>query len=277
MRNLRCSCVSTSNCAQLAPATKVLISSNCLSCVPSGRLLPPAGARHRRPGAGASWRRAAQVRGQGGWGLVTSGCAHESASIRCNAIRFLFLSLPPRSVCQTRSPFVYVDAHILATPAIADLDGDGAEELVVAVSYFYDRQYYEKEVGVGAPHLAGPELPALGSLQAAARLRSSAEPSALGSLRGACCMCREGLSISGFRRARHSLPCDLKACMHVRFCLPASHRRTAWSWAATRTSAERSLGHLLTKCGTHALAGEPHGAGHRPGHREVRGVRGGGL
>lgn len=46
-----------------------------------------------------------------------------------------------------RSPFIYIDAHILATPAIADLDGDGAEELVVAVSYFYDRQYYEKEVG----------------------------------------------------------------------------------------------------------------------------------
>lgn len=42
-------------------------------------------------------------------------------------------------------PFIYIDAHILATPAIADLDGDGAEELVVAVSYFYDRQYYEKE------------------------------------------------------------------------------------------------------------------------------------
>ena len=49
------------------------------------------------------------------------------------------------------SPFVYIDAHILATPAIADIDGDGTEELVVAVSYFYDRQYYEKEVrGRGA-------------------------------------------------------------------------------------------------------------------------------
>jgi hypothetical protein len=45
------------------------------------------------------------------------------------------------------SPFVYVDAHILCTPAIADIDGDGSDELVVAVSYFFDRQYYEKEVG----------------------------------------------------------------------------------------------------------------------------------
>lgn len=53
----------------------------------------------------------------------------------------------PTRPALARSPFVYIDAHILATPAIADLDGDGAEELVVAVSYFYDRQYYEKEVG----------------------------------------------------------------------------------------------------------------------------------
>ncbi len=35
---------------------------------------------------------------------------------------------------------------MLTTPAIADIDGDGNDELVVAVSYFFDRQYYEKEV-----------------------------------------------------------------------------------------------------------------------------------
>jgi hypothetical protein len=35
---------------------------------------------------------------------------------------------------------------VLTTPAIADIDGDGNDELVVAVSYFFDRQYYEKEV-----------------------------------------------------------------------------------------------------------------------------------
>ncbi len=168
MRNLRCSCVSTSNCAQLAPATKVLISSNCLSCVPSGRLLPPAGARHRRPGAGTSWRRAAQVRSQGAG--VWSQVAVHTNQLRINtATSHFYLSLPPRSVCQTRSPFVYVDAHILATPAIADLDGDGAEELVVAVSYFYDRQYYEKEVGIRAGCLPFSEelSPMLGGLQAA--------------------------------------------------------------------------------------------------------------
>ncbi len=35
---------------------------------------------------------------------------------------------------------VMVDAHILATPNIADIDGDGHEELVIAVSYFYDKE-----------------------------------------------------------------------------------------------------------------------------------------
>ncbi|KAL4443840.1 hypothetical protein ABPG75_011577 [Micractinium tetrahymenae] len=46
---------------------------------------------------------------------------------------------------QYKSPYMYVDAHILATPAIADIDGDGAEELVVPVSYFFDLQYYDNE------------------------------------------------------------------------------------------------------------------------------------
>ncbi|GFR46133.1 hypothetical protein Agub_g7648 [Astrephomene gubernaculifera] len=39
--------------------------------------------------------------------------------------------------------YVYVDPHIMANPAIADIDGDGHDELVVAVSYFYDREYYD--------------------------------------------------------------------------------------------------------------------------------------
>ncbi|GIL89184.1 hypothetical protein Vretimale_18615 [Volvox reticuliferus] len=39
--------------------------------------------------------------------------------------------------------YVYVDPHIMTTPAIADIDGDGHDELVVAVSYFYDREYYD--------------------------------------------------------------------------------------------------------------------------------------
>ena len=39
--------------------------------------------------------------------------------------------------------YVFLDAHILCTPAIADLDGDGRDELVLGVSYFFDRDYYE--------------------------------------------------------------------------------------------------------------------------------------
>lgn len=40
--------------------------------------------------------------------------------------------------------WVFIDAHILTTPAIADIDQDGHEDLVVAVSYFFDREYYEQ-------------------------------------------------------------------------------------------------------------------------------------
>lgn len=35
-----------------------------------------------------------------------------------------------------------VDAHILCTPTVADLDGDGTPELLVAVSYFFDKDRY---------------------------------------------------------------------------------------------------------------------------------------
>eukprot|EP00884_Botryococcus_braunii_P005749 jgi/Botrbrau1/15175/Bobra.0149s0040.1 len=53
---------------------------------------------------------------------------------------------------ERESSHVYVDAHLLTTPAIADIDGDGHDELVAAVSYFYDREYYDdaerrKELG----------------------------------------------------------------------------------------------------------------------------------
>jgi hypothetical protein len=41
---------------------------------------------------------------------------------------------------------VYIDAHILCTPSIADIDGDGHDELVVAASYFFDREYYDNPV-----------------------------------------------------------------------------------------------------------------------------------
>jgi hypothetical protein len=34
--------------------------------------------------------------------------------------------------------YVYIDPAILAAPVIADLEGDGSPELIIAVSYFFD-------------------------------------------------------------------------------------------------------------------------------------------
>ena len=54
------------------------------------------------------------------------------------------------------SEYVYVDPHILATPALADTNGDGfANELVIPVSYYFDPYYY------GDPH----NLAQLGGLE----------------------------------------------------------------------------------------------------------------
>ncbi|KAL9828082.1 Protein DEFECTIVE IN EXINE FORMATION 1 [Arabidopsis thaliana] len=48
--------------------------------------------------------------------------------------------------------YVNIDAHILCTPVIADIDKDGVQEMIVAVSYFFDPEYYDnpehlKELG----------------------------------------------------------------------------------------------------------------------------------
>ncbi|GER36585.1 defective in exine formation [Striga asiatica] len=48
--------------------------------------------------------------------------------------------------------YVHIDAHVLCTPVIADIDKDGVFEMIVAVSYFFDREYYDnpenmKELG----------------------------------------------------------------------------------------------------------------------------------
>ncbi|KAL5217736.1 hypothetical protein ABZP36_018420 [Zizania latifolia] len=41
--------------------------------------------------------------------------------------------------------YVSIDAHILSTPVIADIDRDGVQEMVIAVSYFFDREYYDNQ------------------------------------------------------------------------------------------------------------------------------------
>ncbi|KAG5253306.1 protein DEFECTIVE IN EXINE FORMATION [Salix suchowensis] len=48
--------------------------------------------------------------------------------------------------------YVNIDSHILCTPVIADIDSDGVAEMIVAVSYFFDHEYYDnpehlKELG----------------------------------------------------------------------------------------------------------------------------------
>lgn len=40
--------------------------------------------------------------------------------------------------------YVNIDAHILCTPVIADIDQDGVDEMVIATSYFFDHEYYDK-------------------------------------------------------------------------------------------------------------------------------------
>ena len=47
---------------------------------------------------------------------------------------------------QSEAGYVYIDAHILCNPAVGDLDGDGHDELIVGVSYFFDREYYDDVV-----------------------------------------------------------------------------------------------------------------------------------
>ena len=42
--------------------------------------------------------------------------------------------------------FLSLDAHIMATPAVGDIDGDGADEILVSASYFFDADYYADPV-----------------------------------------------------------------------------------------------------------------------------------
>jgi len=46
------------------------------------------------------------------------------------------------SEAESEKGYVFVDAHVLNTPVIADLDNDGVHELIVAVSYYFDSVKY---------------------------------------------------------------------------------------------------------------------------------------
>jgi len=43
-----------------------------------------------------------------------------------------------RAKARADEMYVYVDAHVLATPALADVDGDGVPEIILSVSYYFD-------------------------------------------------------------------------------------------------------------------------------------------
>ncbi len=47
------------------------------------------------------------------------------------------------------APYVWIDAHVMATPSIADIDNDGRDELVVPVSYFFDPGDYSADSARG--------------------------------------------------------------------------------------------------------------------------------
>ena len=40
------------------------------------------------------------------------------------------------------SHFVFVDPHVLSSPSLADVNGDGDMELIMAVSYYFDKEDY---------------------------------------------------------------------------------------------------------------------------------------
>lgn len=46
---------------------------------------------------------------------------------------------------QKGSEFVWIDPHVQTTPVVGDIDGDGHDEIVLAVSYFFDQATYSAD------------------------------------------------------------------------------------------------------------------------------------
>jgi hypothetical protein len=49
---------------------------------------------------------------------------------------------PEQDGNESRSQYVWVDPHVLASPALADVNGDGNMELIIPISYYFDSARY---------------------------------------------------------------------------------------------------------------------------------------
>eukprot|EP00736_Rhodelphis_marinus_P000831 Rmarinus@m.13843 len=71
----------------------------------------------------------------------------EEKSLKAKNIDKLFPDLPatnaPMPDDANSDTFVSVDAHIMCTPALGDVNGDGNEDLVIVVSYHFDTTQYK--------------------------------------------------------------------------------------------------------------------------------------
>lgn len=67
------------------------------------------------------------------------------------------------------SDFLFIDAHVLGSPTLADVNNDGHLEVIVAVSYYFDKvQYADKDIDfdpsdyvAGGGSVLGPAVPEL--------------------------------------------------------------------------------------------------------------------
>ena len=89
-----------------------------------GEGVPDVGPRDKTPPRPRTTPREPAARNGGGAGGRTSGSTTTTTRARA------------RGEDEREGEFVHVDAHLLCTPSVADVDGDGRAEIVLSVSYF---------------------------------------------------------------------------------------------------------------------------------------------
>eukprot|EP01080_Neovahlkampfia_damariscottae_P010387 gene10387-2916_t len=65
-----------------------------------------------------------------------------------NPFKSSFFESYLKNTTMNKKKFAYIDGHILSTPIIIDLDNDGHDELIVPVSYYYDKEFYSDPVNM---------------------------------------------------------------------------------------------------------------------------------